>query len=47
MFGQVRPPQPPRHEAILMLLLAIAIAAALTVVGFGFLVLAQRLQEAG
>jgi hypothetical protein len=47
MFGQVRPPRPPRYEPILMLLVAVGIAASLTVAGYAFLVFAQRLQEAG
>ena len=47
MFGNPRPPRPPRHEPLLLLVLAVLIAGVLTVVSYGFLVFVERLEQGG
>ena len=47
MFGNPRPPTPPKYESLLLLLLAVLIAAILTLAAYGVLVFSERLQQAG
>lgn len=45
MFGQPRPPKPPKYEPVLMLLVAVLIAAVLTLGFFAFMGLVDRIEQ--
>ncbi|MBT4497419.1 MAG: hypothetical protein HOC74_06845 [Gemmatimonadetes bacterium] len=45
MFGQPRPPKPPKYEPVLMLLVAVLIAAVLTLGFFVFMGLVDRIEQ--
>lgn len=47
MFGNPKPPQPPKYEPVLLILLAVLIAGVLTLLAYGVLVFGQRLEQAG
>jgi len=47
LFGQPRPPKPPKYEPVILLLTAVLIAAVLTLGFFAVMGLADRIEQAG